>query len=173
MAWVEEVLAQRAQPAVDILRRRGLSVITAESCSGGLVAAALSAAPSASECLHGGFVTYTKTQKHVALGVDRRLLQQQGAVNAEVARQMAEGALQRSHAALAVSVTGVLGPNPDMDGNPPGLVYLGIAQLGKSTVTVCHELAAQDPDAMRTQVVLRALELLLSTIAGHSEAPHS
>jgi nicotinamide-nucleotide amidase len=165
VAWVDEVLSERAQPAVNAMRRRGLSVVTAESCTGGLIAAALSAAPSASECLHGGFVTYTKTQKHIALGVDERLMQLRGAVNSDVAKQMAEGALRHSGAALAVSVTGVLGPNPDQDGNQPGLVYVGLAQLGKPTLTVRHEIPQQDPDAMRTQIVLIGLDLLLSAMS--------
>jgi len=157
---IETDLAGRAQPIVDALRSSSRSVVTAESCTGGLVAAVLSHAEAASECLHGGFVVYTKAQKHAALGVDDRLMQLQGAVSGEVARQMAEGALHRSPASIAVSVTGVLGPNPDEDANRPGLVYLGLAEVGKPTLTVRHEFWNADPDFIRRQTVCHALEML-------------
>ncbi len=159
---IETELASRAQPIVDALRSSGRSVVTAESCTGGLIAAVLSHAEAASECLHGGYVVYTKAQKHVALGVEEELMQRKGAVNAEVARQMAEGALSRSTATVALSVTGVLGPKPDEDGNPPGLVYLGLAAAGESTLTVRHEFGKVDPDFIRKETVSRALDLLLS-----------
>jgi nicotinamide-nucleotide amidase len=158
---IETDLSSRAQPIVDALRSSGRSVVTAESCTGGLIAAVLSHAEAASECLHGGFVVYTKAQKHAALGVDDRLMQLQGAVNGEVARQMAEGALHRSPATIAVSVTGVLGPNTDEDGNPPGLIYLGLAEAGKPTLTVRHEFGDAEPDFIRKETVSRALEMLL------------
>lgn len=142
------------------LRKSGLTVITAESCTAGLVAACLSHGKDASTCFHGAFVTYTKTQKAEVLGVNTALLRQEGAVNAEVARQMAEGALKRSQASLSVSVTGVLGPDPDEDQNPPGLVYFGVAQRSKPTLTVRHEFSLTDPESVREQTVVKALELL-------------
>jgi len=163
---IETDLSSRAQPIVDALRSSGRSVVTAESCTGGLVAAVLSHAESASECLHGGFVVYTKAQKHAALGVEAGLMQLHGAVNGEVARQMAEGALRRSPATVAVSVTGVLGPNPDEDGNAPGLVYLGLAEAGKPTLTVRHDFGKADPDFIRKETVSRALEMLLGAAQG-------
>lgn len=158
---IESDLASRAQPIVDALRRSGRSVVTAESCTGGLLAAVLSHAEAASECLHGGFVVYTKAQKHAALGVAEGEMQLHGAVNGEVAKQMAEGALRCSPATVALSITGVLGPNPDEDGNPPGLVYLGLAEAGKPTLTVRHDFGKADPDYIRKETLSRALDLLL------------
>jgi PncC family amidohydrolase len=100
---IERELVGRAQPVIDALRGAGLSVVTAESCTGGLIAAILSHAQNASDSLHGGFVVYTKANKSKVLGVDRELLESQGAVNEEIAHQMAQGALKRSAASVAVS----------------------------------------------------------------------
>ncbi len=97
------------------------------------MAAVLATAPGASQVLHGGFVTYTKANKAAVLGVPERLLHEKGAVNAEVAQAMAEGALARSPASLAVAVTGVAGPEPDEDGNPVGLAYIAFARRGFPT----------------------------------------
>lgn len=157
---IDAKLIQTGREVIDALRHSGRSVVTAESCTAGLVAACLSYGSEASQCFHGGFVVYTKAQKSVVLGVDERLLVEQGAVNAEVARQMAEGALQRSQAAIAVSITGVLGPDPDEDRNPPGLIYLGLAQRGRLSCTERYEFAPSPPDRLRQQVVLQALEAL-------------
>ena len=88
----------------------------------------LSEAPGAAEYLDGGFVTYTSEQKCEALGLDPRLIDEYGAVSAEVADAMARGALEASQADIAVSVTGVAGPEPDERGNPVGLVYLACAR---------------------------------------------
>lgn len=166
---IHENLIEQAEAVMDLLRDSNLAVVTAESCTGGLIAACLSHGKDASACFHGAFVTYTKTQKGEVLGVDSRLLREEGAVNTEVARQMAEGALKRSQASLAVSVTGVLGPDPDEDGNPPGLVHFGLAQRGKPTVLVGHEFSPTDPDSVREQTVVKALELL-SQAAARAEA---
>jgi nicotinamide-nucleotide amidase len=150
----------RAQPVVDALRSAGLSVVTAESCTGGLVAAILSHAQNASDCLHGGFVVYTKANKSQVLGVDRTLLDTGGAVNSEVARQMAVGALERAPASVAVAVTGVLGPDADEDGNPAGLVYFAVAREGRDTEVSQGDFSEGQPDDVRRAAVLQALELL-------------
>jgi nicotinamide-nucleotide amidase len=157
---IQEKLIEKAEAVIDRLRKAGLTVVTAESCTGGLIAACLSQGKDASTCFHGAFVVYTKTQKTQTLGVDPGLLRDQGAVNAEVASQMAEGALERSDASLSIAVTGVLGPDPDEDDNPPGLIYLGMAQRGKPTVIVRQVFSADYPDSIREQTVLQALELL-------------
>jgi len=115
-------LVEKAQPAIDALRDKNLSVIAAESCTAGLIAAILSHAPHAGECLHGGFVVYSKKHKTPSLGVNAALLKSKGSVNAEVALEMAQGALRRSFASVALAVTGVLGPDSDEDGNSPELV---------------------------------------------------
>ena len=158
---IERDLVGQAQPVIDALRAAGLSVATAESCTAGLIAAILSHAQNASECLHGGFVVYTKANKAKVLGVDRNLLDAQGAVSAEVARQMAEGALVRSPANIAVSVTGVLGPDPDEDGNPAGLTYFAVCREGHEAVVSRRDFSQLEPDNVRRAAVLHALELLL------------
>lgn len=157
---IHQSLIEKAEAVVGKLRKAGYTVATAESCTGGLVAACLSQGKEASTCFHGGFVVYTKAQKREVLGVDGVLLRERGAVNADVARQMAEGALQRSQASLSVSVTGVLGPEPDEDRNPPGLVYFALAQRGKPTVVIQDEFSSPDPDEVRQWSVMEALELL-------------
>ena len=157
---IERELVDCAQPVIDALRVAGLSVVTAESCTGGLVAAILSHAKNAGDCLHGGFVVYTKANKAKMLGVERPLLDASGAVNAEVARQMAVGALERSPASIAVSVTGVLGPDTDEDGNPAGLVYFAVAREGAPTQVSKRDFGERQPDDVRRAAVLHALELL-------------
>lgn len=162
---IEEELSSLAQPVIDSLKKSGLSVVTAESCTAGLIAAVLAHATDASACLHGGFVVYTKAHKTFALGIDGGLLQLRGSVNSEVARLMAEGALQRSPATIALSVTGVLGPNPDEDGNPPGLVYLALARRGRPTGVARHEFGQIEPDDVRRRAVIQALQLIRSSVA--------
>lgn len=143
-----------------LLSARQLSVVTAESCTAGLVAAVLSTAEGASQVLHGGFVTYTKAQKTAALGVPAELLRAQGAVNEEVARRMAFGALGRSPAAIALSVTGVLGPEPDEDGNPVGLVFFACCLRGKDVKVIERRFSSEDTDTLRRDVVAAALDLV-------------
>jgi nicotinamide-nucleotide amidase len=158
---IERELVDRAQPVMDALRVAGLSIVTAESCTAGLIAAILSHAQRASESLHGGFVVYTKSNKSKVLGVDRELLETQGAVNEEVARQMAAGALKRSPASVAVSVTGVLGPDPDEDGNPAGLVWFAVCRKARPAVLSRRDFGSLQPDIIRRAAVLHALELVL------------
>jgi nicotinamide-nucleotide amidase len=161
---IERQLVGLAQPVVDALRIAGLSIVTAESCTGGLIAAVLSHAQNASDCLHGGFVTYTKANKAKVLGVDRTLLEAQGAVSAEVARQMAEGALERSPANVGVSVTGVLGPDPDEDGNPAGLAYFAVSREGTPTVVSRRDFKQMQPDDVRRAAVVYALEMVYGSV---------
>lgn len=161
---IERELVGRAQPVMDALRLASLSVVTAESCTAGLIAAILSHAQQASASLHGGFVAYTKENKSMVLGVDRGLLESRGSVNQEVARQMARGALDRSPANVAVSVTGVLGPDPDEDGNPPGLVCFAVCRDGREPVVTERRFELAEPDEVRRAVVLYALELLYQSV---------
>jgi nicotinamide-nucleotide amidase len=123
-------LADLAERALSLARRRNLTIMTAESCTAGKLSALLSDAPGAAEHLHGSFVTYTKANKVKALGVDPELLKAKGAVCREVAVAMAEGALYRSPADVVVAITGVAGPDPDEDGNPVGRVCIAVARDG-------------------------------------------
>jgi nicotinamide-nucleotide amidase len=157
---VDEGLIAQAEAVVNELRRLHVTVVTAESCTGGLIAAALSHAPGASECLHGGFVVYTKTHKAQALGVSRLLLDTSGSVNAEVAGQLVRGALERSLAQIAVAVTGVLGPDPDEDGNAPGQVYFAAQRRGQEPRVLAQYFNEGNPDRVRRAVVERAFSVL-------------
>lgn len=133
---IKRELAALAETALALAKRKGLTIITAESCTCGMLAALLSEAEGASQHLHGGFVTYTKDNKAAALGVPLEILRRDGAVCEPVVRAMAEGALDRSPADLSIAVTGVAGPSPDDDGNPVGLVHLATARRGRPTLHI-------------------------------------
>jgi nicotinamide-nucleotide amidase len=123
-------LEDRAADLIRAAHEHGLTLATAESCTGGRLANLLADAPGAGVSFHGGFVVYTKENKSKALGVPAALIEKHSAVSAEVAKAMALGALERSPADVVVSITGVAGPEPDEDGNPVGLVYLAAARRG-------------------------------------------
>jgi nicotinamide-nucleotide amidase len=116
-----------AQIVLELARPRGLTLVTAESCTGGMVAAELTAIPGSSDVFAGGAVTYSDRLKHELLGVPEATLEQHGAVSAETARAMAEGARRRLGADLAVAVTGVAGPGGGTEEKPVGLVYLHVS----------------------------------------------
>ncbi len=136
-------------------------LVTAESCTGGLVAGALTGVPGASSVLERGFVTYSNEAKTEALGVLAETIERLGAVSAGVAEEMASGALAFSRADVAVSVTGIAGPGGGSAEKPVGLVYFGLATRdGQLMNYKCQFLG--DRDAIRMQVVAEALKLVLS-----------
>lgn len=150
-------------PARDVLRRCeavGLKLATAESCTGGLVAAALTAIAGSSRVVERGFVSYSNEAKTELLGVPPALIVKHGAVSAHVARAMADGALARSAASIAVSLTGVAGPDGGTDAKPVGLVYIGCARRGRETAVERHQFPG-DRDAVRQASVVAALTLIL------------
>ncbi len=157
---VEQSVVARAQETLKTLKNRGVSVVTAESCTGGLLAAVLSGCDGAGDVLHGGFVTYSKDHKAEALGVSAALLKEKGAVNAEVVQQLAEGALVRSPASVAIAVSGVLGPEPDEDGNPVGLVYFGACKRGAAPRIVRETFGQQPREVLLQKTIGRALDLI-------------
>lgn len=120
-------LFEEAQRLVSRLRAASQTLATAESCTGGLIAGLITEVPGASDVLERGFVTYSNAAKSGMLGVDYDLVYRHGAVSAEVARAMAEGALRNSAATLAVSVTGIAGPGGGTAEKPVGLVHFGFA----------------------------------------------
>jgi nicotinamide-nucleotide amidase len=143
----------------DIIARaaaRGLTVATAESCTGGLIAAALTAAPGASAAFTHGFVTYSNAAKVHVLGVPATLIARFGAVSPQVARAMARGARRASGANIAVSVTGIAGPDGGRPGKPVGTVYIGLAGPGGRTVVWPHRFSG-DRAAVRAGAVRAAL----------------
>jgi nicotinamide-nucleotide amidase len=135
---VDRPLVQRAARVLALAKDRKLSIVTAESCTGGLIAAVLSDAPGAADWLHGGFVTYTKEAKEALLGVSTDLIDSAGIVSEAVARAMAEGALARSPADVSVAIAGVAGPTTDEDGTPVGTVHLAAARRGHATIHVAR-----------------------------------
>lgn len=145
---------------LDACRRRSLRIVTAESCTGGLIAAALTEIAGSSEVVDRGFVTYSNEAKSEILGVDADLIATNGAVSEPVARAMAEGALARSHADLAVSVTGIAGPGGGSPEKPVGLVHFGLAAADGSTQAE-HRVFEGDRSGVRRDTVIRAIELLL------------
>jgi nicotinamide-nucleotide amidase len=155
-------LCDRAKSILDALKDSGHSIVTAESCTAGMIAAVLSRADGAGDVLHGGFVTYTKAHKRAALGVSADLLRDDGAVNEEVVRQLARGALRRSPASLSLSVSGVLGPEEDEDGNPVGLVYLCCMKSGGEPVVVREDFGKQSPKQLLQLTIARAFDLIES-----------
>ncbi len=140
-------------------RRRGVMLATAESCTGGLIAGALTAVAGSSDVFDRGFVTYTNEAKHEMLGVPESLLAAHGAVSEPVARAMAEGALARSRAAVAVAVTGIAGPGGGSADKPVGLVWFGLAGRGIATVAD-RQVFPGDRAGVRRATVERALSLL-------------
>lgn len=138
---------------------RGRTLVTAESCTGGGIGQALTAVPGSSEVYKGGIISYTNWVKHNLLGVDQRLLEEVGAVSAPVAEAMAAGARKTLEADAAVSVTGLAGPGGDEFGNPVGTVFIGYSD-DKGTLSRKFRFAG-DRDAVRSQAVRAALELVL------------
>lgn len=123
-------LAERAAALVALARARGAALATAESCTGGLVAALLTDVPGSSAVLDRGFVTYSNDAKAAMLGVHPALIAAEGAVSEAVARAMAAGALARSAADAAVAITGVAGPGGGSELKPVGLVHFALARRG-------------------------------------------
>jgi nicotinamide-nucleotide amidase len=151
-------LAAIAKRVLALAGERGSGIVTAESCTSGLLASALSEAPGAAQLLHGGFVTYTKANKTAALGIPGDLLSgPRGAVSPEVATAMAEGALARSPADLAIAITGVAGPAPDEDGNPVGLVCIAVARKSFPPTVLEHNYGDIGRDAVRERAMIDAL----------------
>ena len=128
-----ETTLDAARALLALLESRGLTLATAESCTGGLIAAALTAIPGSSAVVTRGFVTYSNEAKRDMLGVPWGVLEGFGAVSESVARRMAEGALRQSGADLAVSCTGIAGPGGATPGKPVGLVFIGAARKGGAT----------------------------------------
>ena len=141
------------------LRARGWMLVTAESCTGGLIAGALTEVAGSSDVVDRGFVTYSNAAKTEMLGVDPALIDSQGAVSGAVALAMAEGALARSRAHIAVSVTGIAGPGGGSAAKPVGLVWFGCAQHG-SAATAQSQVFRGDRTAIRAQAVAFALSIV-------------
>ncbi len=145
-------------------RAKGLRIATAESCTGGMVAAALTDIPGSSDVFERGFVTYSNLAKQEMIAVRAETLAAHGAVSEEVAREMAEGALAHSDTHLAVSITGIAGPGGS-EFKPEGRVCFGLAATGRATVTETVEFGALGRDRVRLAARDHALALLARALA--------
>jgi nicotinamide-nucleotide amidase len=153
----------RAEALLERARAAGVRVATAESCTGGLLAGAITDVAGSSDVFDRGFVTYSNAAKVEMLGVEEATLDAHGAVSEEVARQMATGALARSTAGLAVSVSGIAGPGGS-GFKPEGRVCFGLAAEGRTTRTETVEFGPLGRGEVRRQSVEHALGLLLGAI---------
>ena len=149
-----------------ISRLQGKTLVTAESCTGGAIGAALTAVPGASNVYKGGIISYCNDVKNSMLGVSELLLKEVGAVSAPVAEAMANGARVALKADVAISVTGLAGPAGDDYGNPVGTVYIGYAD--KDRCLHRHFCFNGDRDAVRSAAVAEALNLILDVFKENS-----
>lgn len=147
---------------LDAARAKSVMIATAESCTGGLIAGAITDIPGSSDVLDRGFVTYSNAAKTEMLGVPTTLIKDHGAVSEQVAAAMAAGALERSQAQVAVSVTGVAGPGGTV-AKPEGMVCFGVA-TAQGTLTQTHMFGPLGRENVRRATVDTALALCLSAV---------
>ncbi|HEX3574670.1 MAG TPA: nicotinamide-nucleotide amidohydrolase family protein [Rhodopila sp.] len=154
---------QEAEALLAACRSKGVLLATAESCTGGLIAAALTAIAGSSDVVDRGFVTYSNEAKSQMIGVPMPLIETHGAVSEEVAASMADGALARSRAAIAVSVTGVAGPGGGTELKPVGLVCFGLARTGIPAITE-RQIFPGDRTAIRAATVAHAFKMIRAAL---------
>lgn len=165
MNELTDAIELQAIRVLDLCRARGLSVSTAESCTGGLVAGALTDIAGSSDVVDRGFVTYSNKAKMQVLGVSAETLRAHGAVSEETAREMAAGLIRVARTSLGVSITGIAGPGGGSADKPVGLVHFA-AQNDKGEVIVRREIfAGQDRAGVRQLSVLTALAMLAELAA--------
>ena len=152
-------LLDKAASLLDACRACGIRLATAESCTGGLIAAALTAIPGSSDVVDRGFIAYSNEAKTELVGVPAELIARDGAVSEDVARAMAAGALARSRADIAVSVTGLAGPGGGSFEKPVGLVWLGLAQRDRAVAAERH-IFPGDRTAVRAAAVAQAFAMI-------------
>jgi nicotinamide-nucleotide amidase len=165
-ARIDDAIRDRAACVLDACRTHGLKVATAESCTGGLVAGALTEIPGSSDVLDRGFVTYSNAAKQAMLGVPASILERHGAVSRETADAMAAGALAMSDADLAVAITGIAGPGGGSAEKPVGLVHFAAAARDGRRVHREKRYGDVGRSAVRREAVAEALALLEMLAAG-------
>ncbi|HVY15834.1 MAG TPA: CinA family protein [Rhodopila sp.] len=152
-----------AEALLSACRSKRIMLATAESCTGGLISAALTAIAGSSDVVDRGFVTYSNQAKSEAIGVPMALIETHGAVSQQVAAAMAEGALVRSQAAIAIAVTGVAGPGGGSADKPVGLVWFGLARTGSPAITD-HKIFPGDRTEIRAATVAHALKMIRDSL---------
>ena len=166
-------MAAKAKPSVgkqiiDLLAERNQTIVTAESCTGGMIASALTDIPGASAAVYGGYVTYANTAKSRMIHVQARLIRDYGAVSNQVARAMADGARNTARADYAVAVTGIAGPDGGSDRKPIGLVYVAVSSE-LATVVIEHRFGDLGRDEVRKASVRAALDLVLQVLTSDKD----
>jgi nicotinamide-nucleotide amidase len=154
----------RAAQALQLASARAVRIVTAETCTAGLVSSCLTSVPGASKTFERGFILYHDSAKATGLGVPEAVSRQFGAVSAEVTKGLAEGALAHSTAGTSVAVTGYAGPGGGNEKNPVGTVYVAAARKDAETLVERHVFSG-DRDAVRIQAVGAALALLVKQLA--------
>jgi nicotinamide-nucleotide amidase len=148
---------------IDMLAADNKTIVTAESCTGGLIAAALTDIPGSSAAVYGGYVTYANAAKSRMIHVQARLIRDYGAVSNQVARAMADGARNTARADYAVAVTGIAGPDGGSEKKPVGLVYVAVSSE-LATVVIEHNFGDLGRDAIRKASVQAALDLVMQVL---------
>jgi nicotinamide-nucleotide amidase len=161
---IDRRIMAEAAALLDAARERGDLLATAESCTGGLLAATLTAIPGASDVVERGYVTYSNTSKREMLGVPAWLIERHGSVSEDVARAMVGGALTHSRATLAVAITGIAGPAGGTPDKPVGLVHLAAARRDAPVTHARLLLGDIGRGEIRRESVARALALLASVL---------
>jgi nicotinamide-nucleotide amidase len=159
-AVIEQEIGKSAKRLLELCRERRLKVATAESCTGGLVVAALTEIPGSSDVVDRGFVTYSNAAKEAMLDVPSATLEKHGAVSAETAQAMAHGALAQSKADLAVAITGIAGPGGGKPGKPVGLVHFAAAARDGRHVHRAKRFGDIGRRKVRLKSVVEALAML-------------
>lgn len=165
MGLLPQDLSDAAQATIEACRATNSVLVTAESCTGGLIGAALTSVPGSSEVFYASYVTYANAAKETMLGVAPSLIRTEGAVSEKVAFAMARGALEESPASIAVAVTGIAGPGGGSREKPVGTVHIAAVSSEGKTLHQA-QLFAGDRDAVRLQTALYALGMVRQLAAG-------
>lgn len=160
----EYTLPELTQHVLDLATARGERLVTAESCTGGMIAATLTTPAGSSSAFWGGFVVYANSMKQQLLGVSEDLLNTHGAVSPEVAAAMAKGAVENSTATLAISVSGIAGPGGGSATKPVGLVEFATFLKGDDSAQTDTQIFKGNRDAVRAQAAAHGLWLLLQRL---------
>ena len=165
---VETATSDPGKRIIDILTEANKTIVTAESCTGGMIASALTDIPGASAAVYGGYVTYANTAKSRMIHVQARLIRDYGAVSNQVARAMADGARNTARADYAVAVTGIAGPDGGSDRKPIGLVYVAVSSE-LATVVIEHRFGDLGRDEVRKASVRAALDLVVQVLTSDKD----
>lgn len=168
-------MAAKAKPSagqqiIDLLAERNQTLVTAESCTGGMIASALTDIPGASAAIYGGYITYANSAKSRMIQVQPRLIGDYGAVSNQVARAMADGARNTARVDFAVAATGIAGPDGGTEKKPVGLVYVAVSSE-LATVVIEHRFGDLGRDAIRKATVDAALDLVLQVLTSDPPKP--